>query len=346
MDETSGPGDGDGHLYQRQHLALASALTEEANTVLGRNLIGELVFCSRSGPPTQPWLEPDVNDRLAELAAEGRSAVVAAPIGFVSDHMEVVYDLDTEAAATAARVGLRFVRAATVGAILAFVADLVDAVAERAAEARGEAVPDFEGRMPSVCAAGCCPNLRAARPATAGRTEASDHRSEHRGARPVRALDRGARALASTSRRGVGRLIRDDRPHRVGVTATKSTDTDVVTVMDQRSEELLHRLIRSARPDDGVLGEEGVDVVGTSGLTWIVDPIDGTVNYLYDIPPTLSPSPSPVMPGRTAPATGRRGGRRPLSPGGAPRAPRWRSVVQTRANRDARHVQSGRSHDD
>ena len=81
-----------------------------------------------------------------------------------------------------------------------------------------------------------------------------------------------------------GRLIRDDRPRSVDVAATKSTDTDVVTVMDQRSEELLHRLIRSARPDDGVLGEEGVDVVGSSGLTWIVDPIDGTVNYLYDIP--------------------------------------------------------------
>jgi myo-inositol-1(or 4)-monophosphatase len=81
-----------------------------------------------------------------------------------------------------------------------------------------------------------------------------------------------------------GRLIRDDRPRRVGVAATKSTDTDVVTVMDQRSEELLHRLIRSARPNDGVFGEEGVDVVGTSGLTWVVDPIDGTVNYLYDIP--------------------------------------------------------------
>ena len=169
MDATSGPGDGDGHLYQRQHLALASALTEEANTVLGRNLLGELVFCSRSGPPTQPWLEPDVNDRLEELAAEGRTAVVAAPIGFVSDHMEVVYDLDTEAAATAARVGLRFVRAATVGSDPVFVADLVDAVAERAAEARGEPVQDFEGRMPSVCMAGCCPNLRAARPAHCGR---------------------------------------------------------------------------------------------------------------------------------------------------------------------------------
>jgi ferrochelatase len=169
MDETSGPGDGEGHLYQRQHLALASALTEEANAELGRNLVGELVFCSRSGPPTQPWLEPDVNDRLEELAAEGRSAVVAVPIGFVSDHMEVVYDLDTEAAATAARVGLRFVRAATVGSDPVFVTDLVDAVAERAAEARGEPVPDFEGRMPSECAAGCCPNLRSARRALCGK---------------------------------------------------------------------------------------------------------------------------------------------------------------------------------
>ncbi|ADU48450.1 ferrochelatase [Intrasporangium calvum] len=168
MDETSGPGDGDGHLYQRQHLALASALTEEANAALGRSLVGELVFCSRSGPPQQPWLEPDVNDRLRELAAEGRSAVVAAPIGFVSDHMEVAYDLDTEAAATARELGLRFVRAATPGTDPAFVADLVDAVAERAAEARGEQVPDFEGRMPSVCASGCCPNLRAPKPALCG----------------------------------------------------------------------------------------------------------------------------------------------------------------------------------
>ncbi|MDV3220886.1 ferrochelatase [Intrasporangium sp.] len=169
MDETSGPGDGEGHLYQRQHLALVSALTDEANRALGRHLVGELVFCSRSGPPTQPWLEPDVNDRLEELAAEGRTAVVAAPIGFVSDHMEVVYDLDTEAAATASRLGLRFVRASTVGTDRGFVADLVDAVAERAAEARGAPVPAFEGRMPSVCAAGCCPNLREARPALCGR---------------------------------------------------------------------------------------------------------------------------------------------------------------------------------
>ena len=81
-----------------------------------------------------------------------------------------------------------------------------------------------------------------------------------------------------------GRFIRDERPDRLGVADTKSTDTDVVTVMDRRSEELLHRLILEARPDDGILGEEGADVTGTSGLTWVIDPIDGTVNYLYDIP--------------------------------------------------------------
>ncbi len=80
-----------------------------------------------------------------------------------------------------------------------------------------------------------------------------------------------------------GRLIRDERPDSLGVAATKSTETDVVTIMDQRSEELLKRLVRAARPDDGILGEEGVDVAGSSGLTWVVDPIDGTVNYLYGI---------------------------------------------------------------
>ncbi|WP_034713683.1 inositol monophosphatase family protein [Intrasporangium chromatireducens] len=81
-----------------------------------------------------------------------------------------------------------------------------------------------------------------------------------------------------------GRFIRDERPSTVRVADTKSSETDVVTVMDRRSEALLHGLIRDARPDDGILGEEGADVAGRSGLTWVVDPIDGTVNYLYDIP--------------------------------------------------------------
>lgn len=80
------------------------------------------------------------------------------------------------------------------------------------------------------------------------------------------------------------RFIRDERPDAVRVDDTKSSHTDVVTVMDRRSEALLHGLIRQARPDDGILGEEGADVAGRSGLTWVIDPIDGTVNYLYDIP--------------------------------------------------------------
>ncbi|MFM6851010.1 MAG: ferrochelatase, partial [Terrabacter sp.] len=168
MDDTSGPGDGEGNLYRRQHLALASRLAEEAGRLLGRDLTGALVFCSRSGPPSHPWLEPDVNDRLRELAAEGVRTAVVAPIGFVSDHMEVVYDLDTEAQQTADELGLRLVRVPTVGTSPTFVADLVDALVERAAEARGESVPQFEGRRPSVCEPGCCPNLRQARPALCG----------------------------------------------------------------------------------------------------------------------------------------------------------------------------------
>ncbi|HET7762336.1 MAG TPA: ferrochelatase [Phycicoccus sp.] len=172
MDETSGPGDGEGHLYVDQHLRLMRRVLEAAGAELGVTLTGELVFCSRSGPPQQPWLEPDVNDRIEELAAEGDSPVVVAPIGFVSDHMEVVQDLDTEAAATAERVGLPFVRVATPGTDEAFVVGLVDLLLERAAEARGELVtPDawVPGDVrPSVCAPGCCPNLRVARPALCG----------------------------------------------------------------------------------------------------------------------------------------------------------------------------------
>lgn len=81
-----------------------------------------------------------------------------------------------------------------------------------------------------------------------------------------------------------GRLIVDERPRGLGVAATKTSDTDVVTVMDQRSEAFLHERLAALRPDDGLLGEEGASHEGTSGITWVVDPIDGTVNYLYEIP--------------------------------------------------------------
>ena len=92
-------------------------------------------------------------------------------------------------------------------------------------------------------------------------------------------------ALAEEAARAAGRLIVQGRPDRaVEVTATKSSATDIVTEMDQASERLLVEHIRAVRPDDGFLGEEGADEAGTSGVTWVIDPIDGTVNYLYQLP--------------------------------------------------------------
>jgi len=173
MDDTSGPGDGEGNAYRRQHLALAAAVTAEVNATLGRSLDHELVYCSRSGPTTQPWLEPDANDALRALASDGVRAVVVAPIGFISDHMEVKFDLDTEAAQTAAALGMEMVRVPTVGTDPEFVSGLVDLALERAAQARGSAPvvsPSWPGNEvpPAVCRPGCCPNLRAARPALCG----------------------------------------------------------------------------------------------------------------------------------------------------------------------------------
>lgn len=81
-----------------------------------------------------------------------------------------------------------------------------------------------------------------------------------------------------------GRFVRDERPTSVDVRNTKTSELDVVTVMDTECETLLRASILAVRPDDAILGEEGGMTAGTSGLTWVLDPIDGTVNYLYDIP--------------------------------------------------------------
>ena len=173
MDDTSGPGDGEGNAYRREHLALAAAITDEVNATLSRGLDHELVYCSRSGPPTQPWLEPDIDDALRSLAADGVRTVVVAPIGFVSDHMEVRFDLDTQAAQTAASVGLEMVRVPTVGTDPEFISGLVDLALERSVQARSHmpvASPSWPGRevFPAVCRPGCCPNLRVAEPALCG----------------------------------------------------------------------------------------------------------------------------------------------------------------------------------
>ncbi len=90
--------------------------------------------------------------------------------------------------------------------------------------------------------------------------------------------------VASSGAQAAGALIRDQRPASVTVADTKTSPTDVVTEMDRRSEELLLGHLLSTRPSDGILGEEGSSRPSSSGITWVVDPIDGTVNYLYGLP--------------------------------------------------------------
>ncbi len=91
-------------------------------------------------------------------------------------------------------------------------------------------------------------------------------------------------ALALGVAREAAQLVRGRMAHGVSVANTKSSATDPVTEADRASEELIRRLVRERRPDDGFLGEEGDDVVGSSGVRWIIDPIDGTVNFLYGLP--------------------------------------------------------------
>jgi protoporphyrin/coproporphyrin ferrochelatase len=162
--------------YVDWHMAVASEVTNRVSQQRGGRYHSDLVYCSRSGPASQPWLEPDINDHLRQLAGQGVSAVAVVPIGFISDHMEVVFDLDTEAAATAKDCGIAFGRAATAGEHPAFVAGLVDLMLERAAVARGEKPdkPALGSASPGwyECRADCCPNLRnPARPAVCEATD-------------------------------------------------------------------------------------------------------------------------------------------------------------------------------
>lgn len=101
---------------------------------------------------------------------------------------------------------------------------------------------------------------------------------------PDQALLAELGTLAEELARRAGALVREGRPGRVDVAATKSSAVDVVTAMDLASEALLREVLAERRPDDGILGEEEGLVAGTTGVTWVVDPIDGTVNYLYGLP--------------------------------------------------------------
>ncbi|MBY3552998.1 ferrochelatase [Modestobacter lapidis] len=133
-----------GGAYEAELRAAAQAVVDAAAP--GRPF--DLVWQSRSGPPSVPWLEPDVNDHLRALAEAGEQAVVVFPVGFVSDHLEVIWDLDNEAEQTAAELGLAFARAATAGTHPAFVATVRELLQERRAGG--------EPRLGTDCPASCC----------------------------------------------------------------------------------------------------------------------------------------------------------------------------------------------
>mgnify|MGYP002651417320 CR=1 FL=1 len=130
MADASGPADTrkalSGGWYVAQHQAAIDWVHARVEAETGLTLAHELVFQSRSGNPRQPWLEPDINDAIEDAAQAGRTGTVCVPIGFVSDHVEVVWDLDTEAKETAEELGLAFVRTPTAGTDPRFVAALVD----------------------------------------------------------------------------------------------------------------------------------------------------------------------------------------------------------------------------
>jgi ferrochelatase len=167
--DRSGPRDlgfGAGGAYAAQHRAVAEVVMAD-HPGLG----WDLVYQSRSGPPSQPWLEPDINDRIDELAADGVTGLVIVPLGFISDHMEVAWDLDTEALDTARAHGMTAVRVPTPGVHPAFVSGLVDLVLERRDGVPTDERPALTALGPwfDVCRPGCCENVRLGfKPAAAG----------------------------------------------------------------------------------------------------------------------------------------------------------------------------------
>jgi ferrochelatase len=152
-----------GGRYAAELAEAASLITER---VRGGSLGHDLVYQSRSGPPGQPWLEPDVCEHIETLAKSGVPAVVVVPVGFVSDHMEVVHDLDVEAAQTAAALGLPFARAAAPGPSPRFALMVAELVRERLSGASPLALGAF-GPDPWPCPADCCRYTRTGRPAGA-----------------------------------------------------------------------------------------------------------------------------------------------------------------------------------
>jgi len=144
----------------------AAQLTETARLVSERlgDFSSALVYQSRSGPPTQPWLVPDVCDHLRLIRSENRfTDVVIVPIGFLSDHMEILFDLDTEAKDLCAEIGLHMVRAKTVGTHPQFIEMIRELILERTSQAARRSLGEF-GVSHDVCPLDCCLSGRPSRP--------------------------------------------------------------------------------------------------------------------------------------------------------------------------------------
>ena len=171
MADSSGASTGlAGGAYVQQHREVAAIVAARVAEEVGATIDFDLVFQSRSGSPHTAWLEPDIGDHLRTLAATGCSAAVVVPIGFVSDHLEVLWDLDTQAKEVAEEVGLAMVRVATPGTDPQMVAMVADLVEERLAGVPMADRPRMGSLPPSPdrCAAGCCPNPRGLLPAIGG----------------------------------------------------------------------------------------------------------------------------------------------------------------------------------
>lgn len=161
------PGGEPAHIAFTAHsipVAMAKACAYEKQLHETARLVAEavgvndwaVVYQSRSGPPQVPWLEPDVCDHLAALAEERPRPVVVSPIGFVSDHLEIAYDLDVEAAEAARSLGLPMARAATAGTHPAFVAGLRELVQERLAKGVERRALSPLGPSTDTCPVDCC----------------------------------------------------------------------------------------------------------------------------------------------------------------------------------------------
>lgn len=116
----------------------------------------QLVYQSRSGPPTQPWLEPDICDHLRDLAARGVQDIVLSPVGFLSDHMEILFDLDTEARELAATLGINLIRAETVGTHPQYVEMIRELILERISESPERRAMGQFGPNHDICPEDCC----------------------------------------------------------------------------------------------------------------------------------------------------------------------------------------------